>query len=77
MGDSIDISWLAIPFGVVALICIWAQIAPLSQWRALWSWQYRFSHVKGERAQREYVRRLTVVPLVLSVVLGAFVLFVG
>jgi hypothetical protein len=57
-----------IGLGIAIALCMWAQVFPRSNWRVFWGWQYRFSHVP-QREQVRYVRRLTVVPLVLSVLM--------
>ncbi len=57
-----------IGLAITIVLCLWAQLFPRSNWRVFWGWQYRFRHVPP-REQAQYVRRLTVVPLVLCVLM--------
>ena len=59
--------------GFVLVLCLWAQWFPRSNWRLFWSSQYRFSHVRGEREQIAFVRRLTVLPIVVGVILTVII----
>ncbi|MET4099599.1 hypothetical protein ABIB37_001836 [Agrococcus sp. UYP10] len=62
-----------VAIGFVLAFCLWAQLFPRSNWRLFWSWQYRFSHVRGEREQIAFVRRLTVLPIVVCVILTVII----
>ncbi|GAA1420594.1 hypothetical protein [Agrococcus citreus] len=66
-----------VAIGVVLALCLWAQLFPRSHWRLFWSQQYRFSHVRGEREQARFVRRLTAFPIVVCVLLTVIIQVAG
>ena len=64
-----SVFWRLLPCVVLVLVSLWGLIHPRSQWRALWSWQRRYSHLDGVTEQDAEVRRTALVTLLLAIVL--------